>query len=219
MPQIFHRSFNTIFRMAVLGAAVLVVLLIGAAYEFYGSPNATGAAVQRLQPVPFSHQHHVGVLGFDCRYCHTTVETSWFAGIPPTETCMNCHSQIWVGSEMLAPVRESYRTGTPLLWHRVHNLQQFVYFDHSIHVAKGIGCTTCHGPIDEMKLTYQASPLTMSWCLECHRHPEKYVRPRDQVFDVTWEPPGDQVEQGRQLVREYQILGPEVLISCSTCHR
>ena len=142
------------------------------------------------QPVPFSHQHHVGDLGIDCRYCHTAVEKSSYAGMPPTETCMNCHSQIWVGSDMLAPVRESYRTDQSLHWQRIYNLPGFVYFDHSIHIHKGIGCTTCHGRIDEMPITFQMPSLLMEWCLDCHRHPEPNLRPPGEIFNVKWQAAG-----------------------------
>ncbi len=149
--------------------------------------------------MPFSHEHHVGVLGIDCRYCHTSVENSSYAGLPPTKTCMNCHSQIWVGSDMLEPVRDSYRTDASLTWQRVYNLPGFVYFDHSIHVHKGVGCTTCHGRIDEMPFTYQEPSLLMEWCLDCHRNPAPNLRPRGEVFDVKWQPPPDQADRGRKL--------------------
>jgi hypothetical protein len=218
MPQLFRPSANTIFRAVLLGTVLGAGVLGYVLYEFFRSPYVTAQEVRHEQPIPFSHQHHVGILGFDCRYCHTSVEDSPFAGIPPTETCMNCHSQIWVGSEMLAPVRESWRTDQPLRWQRVHNLQQFVYFDHSIHVKKGVGCATCHGRVDQMPLTQQAAPLTMQWCLECHRDPAQFVRPRDKVFDMQWEPE-NQRELGKRLVEEYHIRSPDVLTSCSACHR
>ena len=156
MPQIFHRSFNTISKVSIFGAVfILAGAGLGLLAVFYRSSYVTDVDIAYVQPVPFSHQHHVGELGIDCRYCHTSVENSSFAGIPPTKTCMNCHSQIWVGSDMLEPVRESYRTGKSLPWQRVHNLPGFVYFDHSIHVNKGVGCSTCHGRVDQMPLTYQ----------------------------------------------------------------
>src|SRR5262249_11094443 len=151
-------------------------------------------------------------LGIDCRYCHTSVEDSSFAGLPPTKTCMNCHSQIWVGSEILQPVRESYRTDRSIPWQRVHHLPDFVYFDHSIHVHKGIGCVSCHGRVDQMPLTMQAESLLMRWCLECHREPERFVRPRREVFNMTWKAADeqrsdgtyyDQLTLGRELMREY----------------
>jgi hypothetical protein len=169
--------------------------------------------------VPFSHEHHAGVLGIDCRYCHTSVESSSFAGIPSTKTCMNCHSQIWVGSATLQQVRSSYRTGEPLRWERIYNLPGFVYFDHSIHVQKGIGCSSCHGRVDQMPFTYQVPSLLMEWCVDCHRHPEREIRPREAVFDMNYEKPADQLTLGRQLVDEYHVRGERHLTSCSVCHR
>jgi len=216
MPQIFHRSANALARGSIVIAIALVGLLGIALWEITMSPYYTEQDVTRQQPVPFSHRHHAGELGIDCRYCHTSVEKSSFAGLPPTQTCMTCHSQIWTNSEMLEPVRASYRTNQSLAWTRVNALPDFVYFDHSIHVAKGIGCTTCHGPIAEMPLTYRAGTLYMSWCLECHRQPEKYVRPKSQVFNPFYQPPPNQLELGKQLVKEYKI---QSLQHCSTCHR
>jgi hypothetical protein len=216
MPQIFHRSFNTLSKVSIFGAVFILAALGWVVAAVYRSPYVTAADVARLQPVPFSHEHHAGRLGIDCRYCHTTVEESPFAGIPPTKTCMNCHSQMWVGSEMLEPVRESYRAGKSIAWERVHNLPQFVYFDHSIHLNKGVGCATCHGRVDRMPLTRQAQSLQMEWCLACHREPERFVRPREEVFNMSWEPPADQLALGRELVKEYHIRS---LTSCSTCHR
>ena len=169
--------------------------------------------------MPFSHAHHVGGLGVDCRYCHTTVETSSFANIPPTKTCMNCHSQIWSTSPTLEPVRASFRTGESIRWTRVHDLPDFVYFNHSIHVNKGVGCETCHGRVDRMPLTWQQNSLQMEWCLDCHRNPEKYVRPREFVTTMGYQPEGDQAEIGRRLVHEYNIQDARTLTSCNTCHR
>ena len=151
----------------------------------------------RVQTPPFSHQHHVGGLGIDCRYCHTSVENSSFAGIPPTKTCMNCHAQIWTSAAMLAPVRESYRSGTSLTWVRVHDLPDFVYFDHSIHISKGIGCQSCHGQVDNMPLMLQQNSLQMEWCLDCHRNPAKFIRPRTTQVDVVADKSGNIVDQGR----------------------
>ena len=172
--------------------------------------------MSREQPVPFSHRHHVGGMGIDCRYCHTSVENAAFANIPPTKTCINCHSQIWANSPTLEPVRESFRTEKSIQWTRVHDLPDFAYFNHSIHVNKGIGCSTCHGPVDNMPLVWQEKSLQMEWCLECHRHPESYVRPREEVFNMEYQPPADQVALGSQLVKQYKI---QSLTSCSTCHR
>lgn len=216
MPQIFHRSSNLISRVSIYGAVIILGLLTWVLYEIAMSPWYTEQYVVREQPVPFSHRHHVGELGIDCRYCHTSVETSSFAGLPPTQTCMTCHSQIWTNATMLEPVRASYRTNQSLAWTRVNELPDFVYFDHSIHVAKGIGCTTCHGPIAEMTMTYRAGTLYMSWCLNCHRQPAKYVRPRSQVFNPFYQPPANQMELGERLVKEYKI---QSLQYCSTCHR
>ena len=219
MSQIFHHSANTFARITFFGAAVVIGLAGWAIAELSGSAYVTRQTQTREQPVPFSHAHHVGGLGIDCRYCHTTVETSGFANIPPTKTCMNCHSQIWSTSPTLEPVRASFRTGNSISWTRVHDLPDFVYFDHSIHVNKGVGCETCHGRVDRMALTYQASTLQMQWCLDCHRAPEQYVRPRDQVFAMGYQPQGDQAAMGRRLVSEYKIQDARTLTSCSTCHR
>jgi hypothetical protein len=180
------------------------------------SPYVTQAEVARPQPIQFSHKHHVNALGIDCRYCHTSVEVSAFAGIPPTKTCMNCHFQIWADSPMLEPVRESYRTGQAIPWTRVHDLPDFAYFNHSIHVNKGIGCVTCHGRVDLMPLTWRQHSLNMEWCLECHREPERFVRPRQYVFSMTWQPEEDQIALGERLVQEYHI---QKLTSCSVCHQ
>jgi hypothetical protein len=216
MPQFFPRTANSIIRLALLGAVVAVATIAWLGALFVRSPYEMGQQTPRNQPVPFSHQHHVGGLGIDCRYCHTTVEKSSFANIPPTHTCMNCHSEMWAVAPVLKTVRQSYRTGKSIDWIRVHDLPDFVYFNHAIHVHKGIGCETCHGRVDRMPLTWQANSLTMSWCLNCHRHPEDFVRPREHVFDMDYTPPRDQKELGAKLVREYRI---QRLTSCSTCHR
>ena len=218
MAQIFHRSTNTISRFTIFGSLVVVALGLWAALQLQRSPYTTYAGVARPQPVPFSHAHHVGGLGLDCRYCHTSVENSSFAGIPPTKTCMNCHSQIWTNAPMLEPVRQSFQTGKSLEWSRVNDLPDFVYFDHSIHVAKGVGCSSCHGPVDRMALMRQQEPLTMGWCLQCHRHPEQFIRPKAEVFDMSWTPPADQDARGAQLVRDY-LISTAHLTDCSTCHR
>jgi len=216
MAQIFPRSMNFIARLSIAGGILAVGALGAALYGIEMSPWFTDVNVAQPQPVPFSHKHHAGELGIDCRYCHTSVEKSSFAGIPPTQTCMSCHSQIWTNAKMLEPVRSSYRDDKSIAWTRVNALPGFVYFDHSIHVSKGIGCTTCHGPIAEMPLTWRANTLYMSWCLDCHRQPEKYVRPKSEVFNPNYVPPADQMELGRKLVREYKI---QKLQNCSTCHR
>ncbi len=216
MPQIFHRSTNTYSKVSIFGAVFFLGFLLWLFGAWSRSSWATQAGVAREQPIPFSHAHHVGDVGLDCRYCHTSVETSSFANIPPTKTCMNCHSQIWNTSPTLEPVRESFRTDRSIAWTRVHDLPDFAYFDHSIHVNKGVGCETCHGRVDKMPLTWQKASLQMEWCLDCHRHPEQYVRPREAVFQMGYQPPVDQETLGRQLVKEYKI---QSLTSCSTCHR
>ncbi len=171
-----------------------------------------------VQPVLFSHKHHVGEVGLDCRYCHVSVEVSSFAGIPPTSTCMTCHSQLFRTVPMLAPVRDSLAWDRSLRWKRVHVLPDFVYFNHGIHVHQGVGCSTCHGPVDRMQLTYRAKPLTMGWCLDCHRAPERYLRPREEVFDMNWRPPRNQLSVGRALAAQYGIKTAR-LSDCSVCHR
>jgi hypothetical protein len=218
MAQIFHPSTNTISKLTIFGAVFLIAGLLWLLAELNRSDYVTQANVVRPQPVPFSHKHHVSGLGIDCRYCHTAVEQSAFAGIPSTSTCMNCHSQIWTNSPMLEPVRESYRTGQPLRWTRVHNLAEFAYFNHSIHVNKGVGCATCHGPVDQMPLIAQQESLLMEWCLDCHRNPERYLRPREEVFNMSWAAPGNQAELGLELVRKYNVR-TEQLTDCSVCHR
>ena len=218
MPQTFHRSANTLARLSIYGAFFIIAGIGWTIYVLNDSSYATGEGVARTQPVPFSHEHHAGDLGIDCRYCHTSVETSSFAGIPPSATCMNCHSQIWSNSPMLEPVRASYRSGKPIEWMRVHELPDYVNFNHSIHVNKGVGCVTCHGRVDQMPLTWQAKSLEMQWCLDCHRQPEKYVRPREHVFDMDWQAPGNPLALGKQLVQEYKIKDVRSLTNCSTCH-
>jgi len=219
MPQVFPAKMNVIGRASIVGAVGLLASALWMGLTYTRSSYGTGTGVSIVQSVPFSHEHHVGILGIDCRYCHTSVENSSFAGMPPTKTCMNCHSQIWVGSQMLEPVRESYRTNQSLRWRRVYNLPGFVYFDHSIHVQKGIGCSSCHGRIDEMPFTYQVPTLLMEWCLDCHRNPQRQIRPREEVFNVRYEPPGEQLDLGRKLVKQYGVKDPASLTSCSTCHR
>jgi hypothetical protein len=218
MAQIFHPSTNTVSKLTIFGAVFLIGGLLWLLAELNRSSYVTQANVVRPQPVPFSHKHHVSGLGIDCRYCHTAVEQSAFAGIPSTSTCMNCHSQIWTNSPMLEPVRESYRIGQPLRWNRVHNLAEFVYFNHGIHVNKGVGCATCHGPVDQMPLVSQENSLLMEWCLDCHRNPEQYLRPREEVFNMAWTAPANQSELGMELVRKYNIR-TEQLTDCSVCHR
>jgi hypothetical protein len=217
--QIFHRSTNTVAKVSIFGA-IFFLGFFGWVYStLLRSSYVTGQDVIRKQPVPFSHQHHVAGLGIDCRYCHTSVEKSSFAGIPPTETCMNCHRQIWTNAELLEPVRSSYANNTPIRWVRLNDLPDFVYFNHSVHVAKGVGCVTCHGPVDRMPLMFQHASLQMEWCLSCHRNPGPNLRPREEVFNVSWEPPagpGQAQALQAKLIKEYNV---QSLTSCSTCHR
>jgi len=218
MAQIFPAGATTAFRLVLLAFVLMLIglFLLGQAprVSFWSEAN-----VNRQQRIQFSHKHHVGDDGIDCRYCHTSVESSAFAGIPATQICMNCHSQIWLNSPMLAPVHESYKSGTPLRWIRVYDLPDYVYFDHSIHIHKGVGCSTCHGRIDQMPLTRAVTPLIMEWCLNCHRHPEEYVRPIEEIYNMEWRPPNDQQVVGRKLVQAYQIKDTKTLTSCSICHR
>jgi len=216
MPQIFHRSANTLSKLSLAGLLIVAASGILLAMILGRSSYVTRAQEFVEQPVQFSHRHHVLDDGIDCRYCHTSVETSAFGGIPPTKTCMNCHSQIWSEAPILEPIRGSFRGGSPSRWIRVHDLPDFVYFNHSVHVKKGMGCETCHGRIDEMPLTLQQNSLQMEWCLNCHRNPEQYVRPRSEVFTMGYRPPVPQSVLGPQLVKEYGIKGNT---SCSTCHR
>jgi hypothetical protein len=214
MPQIFHHSTNTFAKATIFSALFVAALLLWTLSEINRSEYVTDVGVAHEQPVPFSHQHHVNGLGIDCRYCHTSVEESSFAGIPPTATCMNCHKQIWTNAEMLAPLRESLATGKPIVWRRVNDLPDFVRFDHSIHINKGVGCVSCHGRVDQMPLTWKAEPMTMEWCLNCHRAPEKFVRPREEVFNMAYAAK-NQRELGPQLVRQYDVKSRT---SCSSCH-
>jgi hypothetical protein len=218
MGQIFHRSANSIALLSIVGGGLLAAVVGVVWWLIVWSPYLTQQNVVIPQPVPFSHQHHVEGLGLDCRYCHTSVEDASFAGIPPTKTCMTCHSQIWTNAAVLAPIRDSFKNNTPIQWTRINDLPDYVYFDHSIHIAKGVGCTTCHGPIGQMPITWKGESLKMSWCLNCHRHPEKYLRPLDQVFNADYQLPSNQVAMGQQLVQQYDIQ-LNLLTSCSTCHR
>jgi ferredoxin len=219
MAQLFTPGADALYRLALMtGVACLVGLPVLAA-GIVRSNYVTGVGVAPAQPLPFSHKHHSGELGIQCRYCHTTVDREATAGIPPTHTCMTCHSQIWTGSEMLKPVRDSYAQDKPLEWKRLNKLPQYVYYNHSVHVTKGIGCSTCHGDVTAMQMTYRANAFEMQFCLDCHRAPEKYVRTPDQVWNMTWTPPSDQATLGPKLVAQYHIRGGERLTECGICHR
>jgi hypothetical protein len=219
MAQIFHRSTNFISRFSVFASLFLAGLALTGVLLAARSPYLTNQNVTRDQPIQFSHKHHAGDDGIDCRYCHTGVESSATAGVPPTKTCMNCHSVLFNSAGYLEPVRESYRTDHSIQWVRVHRLADYVYFNHSIHVAKGVGCSTCHGQVNQMPLVFQAAPLQMSWCLDCHRNPENVLRPHDQVFNMDWKAPADQAAIGKKLAVDYKLRSTTDLTSCSTCHR
>jgi hypothetical protein len=219
MAQIFHRSTNAISRLTIFGGLLVIVVVTWAWAGLIRAPYVSDQFEARDQPVPFSHEHHVGGLGIDCRYCHTSVEKSPFAGIPPTQICMNCHKQVWADSPTLEPVRASLRENRPIEWIRVNNVPDFVYFNHAIHVHKGVGCETCHGRVDEMPLTWKAQSLHMEWCLNCHRAPENFLRPREEVFTMGYVPPIPQSELGRQLLVTYKVDLPWKLTNCSICHR
>jgi len=206
MAQIFHRSTNFIARFSVFSALFLVGIALVAVLAVARSPYMTRQNITREQPVQFSHKHHVGDDGIDCRYCHTGVETSAVAGIPPTKTCMNCHSVLFNNASYLEPIRESYRSDKSIQWVKIHRLADFVYFNHSIHINK-------------MPLVFQANTLLMQWCLDCHRNPEQVLRPRDQVFNMDWKAPGNQAEIGAELRKSYNLRTTAELTSCSTCHR
>lgn len=218
MAQVFHPSTNTIAKVTLWAAVFLLALLAWVVVSIDSSSYVTGQSIVRTQPVQFSHDHHVAGLGIDCRYCHTTVETAAFAGMPPTATCYGCHQIIWAQAPELAPVRESFRTGVPIAWTRVHDLPDFVYFNHAIHVNKGVGCVSCHGAVERMELVSQQVSLKMSWCLDCHRAPDRHLRPAAEIFDSTYVA-ADQAEVGARLARENDVRDPFTLTSCTACHR
>jgi Cytochrome c7 and related cytochrome c len=219
VPQIFSRTADTWFHAVAAGALVLTIALFAAAFAWARSQYSTAVARTQVQPVPFSHKHHAGQLGIDCRYCHSTVETDPDAGFPSTHVCMTCHSQIWTNAAVLGPVRDSFANNRSLNWKRVARVPDYVYFRHDIHIAKGIGCVECHGRIDEMPLTWRAEPFTMEWCLQCHRDPAPRLRPREARFDFDWKPPPDHAALGRKLMQLYRIRSPAELTQCGVCHR
>lgn len=219
MAQFFHKSANNIAKISL----ILAVVLAGTAFYVYTqvsrSSYLTGRYLEKQQPVQFSHKHHVGDDGIDCRYCHTTVETTATAGMPSTQTCLNCHSQLWADSPYLEPVRASLRDNKPIEWERVHDLPGFAYFNHSIHVAKGVGCSTCHGEVDKMPSVYQENTLQMEWCIACHKAPEQFIRPKSEIFNMRWQNSDLTAEERLKLKEEYKIRSRELLTSCSVCHR
>lgn len=214
--QVFHRSTNVLSRVTIFGGLLIVAASFYLLATVNASPWVSRQGVAREQPVQFSHRHHAKELGIDCRYCHTTVEELAYAGMPPTQTCINCHAQIWSDSPYLEPVRASWRDEKPIEWTKVYDLPGYVYFDHSAHVTKGVGCTSCHGNVDEQNVLWQEPSLHMEWCLNCHREPEKYVRPPSEVFNMDWEPPADQLRLGLELIKLNDIEPRE---DCGACHR
>ena len=216
MAQIFHPSLNTLSKVSIFGAVFFLGAAVWAWDTTLRGPYTTQVNVAREQPVPFSHKHHVSGLGIDCRYCHTSVEESASAGIPPTKTCMTCHSYVWKDAEILEPVRESYKTDESIEWVRVHDLPDFAYFNHSIHVKKGVGCSSCHGRVDQMPLMWKVNTLNMDWCLDCHRDPVQNLRPREEIFNMAWDPTKMPREEKEKLAELYEV---ESLTNCSICHR
>lgn len=216
MAQLFRPSANSLAKIAIGGALILVCSTIGIAYVIDRGPWITDVGVAPVQPIYFSHKHHVKDDGIDCRYCHSAVENSSSAGIPPTETCMSCHSQIWNNATVTEPIRQSWATGKSIEWTKVHDLPDYVYFNHSIHIAKGVGCSTCHGQINEMPWVYKVNTLYMNWCINCHRNPAAYLRPKSEVFNMDYQMPANQASLGAQLVKENHV---QSLVDCATCHR
>jgi hypothetical protein len=189
MAQVFDRSSNALARFSLVLTGVIVIALGVTLDQLQRSPWVTRQGQRPDQPIPFSHKHHVEGLGLQCQYCHTQVEKAAYAGIPPTKTCINCHAQIWTNAELLEPVRQSWATGASIQWIRVHDLPDYVYFNHEIHVNKGIGCASCHGRVDEMPLMYQQNTLQMEWCLNCHRNPAVNLRPTSEIYNMAWAGP------------------------------
>jgi hypothetical protein len=216
MAALFPRWSDTLLRVGFVLLLALLALSIVFLMAWVRTPQITGQFDPIRQPVEFDHRHHVADDGIDCRYCHDLVERSPYAGVPPTERCMNCHNQIWNTSPLLAPVWASYFSDTPIPWVRVHLLPEFVYFNHSIHVNKGIGCESCHGRVDRMARVYQVARLQMGWCLDCHRNPQNHLRPLEEITTMGWEPPVPQEELGRELMERYRVRR---LTNCTTCHR
>jgi hypothetical protein len=215
LPQLFPRWLNKLpLFAAALGLFVPAAAIAGIWY--YGSPKFTDVGYRPVQPVPYSHRLHAGELGIDCRYCHASVEVSSVANVPPTQTCMNCHTLVKRDSPLLEPIRTSAATGKPMKWVRVHEMPDYAYFTHRAQVAAGIGCVTCQGRIDQMEVVTQAQPLSMSWCLDCHRNPDEQRRPVSEVTNMKWAPPKDRAALAAQLQKEHPVNPPT---NCSGCHR
>jgi len=221
MAQVFHPGANTIAKSSIVGA-LIGVFTLGMALYAVNINYGTNLYVPIEQPVQFSHKHHVGDDGIDCRYCHTSVDKAAYAGIPPTQTCMSCHSQLWSDAPMLQTVQESYRSGKPIVWKKVHDLPDYAYFNHSVHVNKGVACVTCHGQVDNMPQTWKVKTLAMSWCVDCHREPQKSLRPPEFVYSMTWKPPADKALRDAmqaKLMKDGKIRSAHQLTNCSICHR
>jgi len=216
--QVFGRQADQIAQFGLTAALVMLLVFAVAWVGLDRSSYGTGQRLARLQPIPFSHAHHAGEDGIDCRYCHGAVETSSSAGLPATEICMTCHSQLFADAPVLEPVRQSFASGKPIVWERVHDLPDFVYFNHAAHVNNGVGCVSCHGRIDEMPTLYQAAPLTMQWCLDCHRDPGPQLRPEDEITSMTWTPTGERRKFGEQMIAHYHVR-TDHMTDCYVCHR
>ncbi|MDN5928471.1 MAG: cytochrome C [Hyphomicrobiales bacterium] len=218
MAQIFHPRANSVAVAILVSIPTIVILVLVVNYQLHASPFTTDVGMHVDQPVPFSHKHHVGDLGLDCRYCHGGVEGAAFAGLPPTHTCMTCHSQLFTNAAMLAPVRKSLANGVPLHWNRVYRLPDYVYFDHSVHIRNGIGCTTCHGDMSKQPLTEKKTPLTMGWCLSCHRDPGVHMRSEAAIFDPHAPDPDNDPHKAVAMLRHY-VVETSNMTDCSVCHR
>ncbi|MDA1191500.1 MAG: cytochrome c3 family protein [Candidatus Poribacteria bacterium] len=218
MRPLFSPIHNYLAKYSIAGGGLLVLTLLTLVLIFPRTSHITRVGVAVSQPVPFSHKHHVSGLGIECMYCHSGVEESPYAGVPATKVCMTCHSQVWTNAEILQPIRTSFATETPMKWNRVHDLGKFAYFDHSIHIAKGVGCESCHGRVDTMPLMWKEKPMQMRTCLECHRNPEQHLRPKSEIFTFGYKPDEPQEVVGKRLMQEYGVQ-PYNLQNCSTCHR
>jgi hypothetical protein len=216
MAQLFPRWANSAVRAVLIVSAALLFGLPIALLAWTRTPAATGQYAVVPQPIPFSHPLHAGALQIDCRYCHAGAQRSAMAGLPPTRACVGCHSALWLSSAPFEPVRRSIQQSTPIPWRRVTAMPDFVFFNHAVHTRKGVGCESCHGRVDLMPQVYQSMPLTMGWCLECHRAPERYVRPVEAVTQMGWQAAADQDTQGRTLVMRYHV---RPMTTCTSCHR
>jgi Cytochrome c7 and related cytochrome c len=219
MAQVFNRGANSIAKASIVVAIVVAGVAGFVVTRIARSSWITSQYLERPQPVQFSHKHHVGDDGVDCRYCHTSVETSSSAGMPPTQTCMNCHSQIWLESAYLEPVRASYRDNKPIEWERVHDLPDYVYFNHSIHVAKGVGCSSCHGDVSNMAGVYMENTLQMEWCIACHKNPTPNLRPKGEIFNTSYDVGSQDSADQEKMAKDYKVRSRELMTSCSMCHR